>query len=74
MPTENVVPVFELQFIPYLLRRNDGLKQQLSDLVRVANRLGMHDAADYLLDELADHDVRQRDFGKNRRLGRSGET
>ena len=34
--------------IPRLEQRQDSLNDQLQDLVAVANRLGMHDAADFI--------------------------
>jgi hypothetical protein len=34
--------------IPERPQRQDSLNDQLEDLVAVANRLGMYDAADYL--------------------------
>lgn len=34
--------------IPRLPQRQDSVQEQLSDLVQVANRLGMYDAADFL--------------------------
>jgi len=37
-----------LEGIPVRPQRQDDLRQQLRDLERVANRLGMFDAADYL--------------------------
>lgn len=50
--------MFDLTQIPSLPQRQDSLSQQLTDLQAVANRLGMHDAADAIqafhprLDEL----------------------
>lgn len=34
--------------IPRLPQRQDSEQQQLTDLIQVANRLGMYDAADFL--------------------------
>ena len=38
----------DLQQLPKLAQRQDSLTDQLNDLHRVANRLGMYDAADWL--------------------------
>jgi len=35
--------------IPKLPQRQDSLVDQLSDLIAVANRLGLYDAADYII-------------------------
>lgn len=40
--------MINLQDIPFLPKRQDELTAQLSDLIGVANRLGMYDAADAL--------------------------
>lgn len=37
-----------LATLPQFPQRQDGTSDQLADLVQVANRLGMYDAADYL--------------------------
>lgn len=38
--------MFDLNIIPNLPQRQDSFNDQLADLIRVANRLGMYDAAD----------------------------
>lgn len=37
-----------LQQIPKLVQRQDSTEQQLLDLIPIANRLGMYDAADVI--------------------------
>jgi len=39
----------ELEKIAVCPQRQDSTKEQLQDLILVANRLGFYDAADYLL-------------------------
>jgi hypothetical protein len=41
-----------LSGLPQLHQRQDGLLDQIRDLIPVANRLGMYDAADWLRDML----------------------
>jgi hypothetical protein len=38
--------MFDLNLIPPQPQRQDSFNNQLADLIRVANRLGMYDAAD----------------------------
>jgi hypothetical protein len=42
-----------LPLIPWQTQRQDALNDQLSDLIQVAVRLGMYDAADYIARQLA---------------------
>ncbi len=41
-----------LQSIPKLSIRQDSLSDQLIDLIRVANKLGMYDAADFIANKI----------------------
>lgn len=38
-----------LRDIPRVPQRQDSLHEQLMDLIKVANRLGMYDAADFIV-------------------------
>jgi hypothetical protein len=42
----------QLERIPRLAQDQDSLNNQLIDLIKVANRLGMYDAADYLVNQI----------------------
>lgn len=44
--------VSELPYIPLQSQRQDSVADQLADLARVANRLGMYDAADWIKERL----------------------
>jgi len=43
-----------LDSIPTAPQRQDSTTSQLKDLIRVAEKLGMYDAADYIKDQLHD--------------------
>lgn len=47
---------FDIKAIPAFPQRQDSLTDQVNDLINVATRLGMHDAADYLTKQLRKND------------------
>ena len=44
-----------IQNVPQLPQRQDSLEDQLADLIPIANRLGLYDAATYLQDRAKRH-------------------